>query len=233
MSYSYFSKITISPYPYPCSYRCNLGFKLTTETLAFRIIKLEGGNRCVSWMGPNDLGLNKEGGPGACTVLNESQRPNGACDVSWMGPNNRGLNKEAGLASDCVIGKAHFPIFEDPKGKGLLASCPSDVSPGFQQFDSRYGLVGESSRVAGRVLMSAMEDSVVDKWIEARRDTFEMLPNPITTQFSASTDSKPSRKADIYGFNSEVISVSVGMKASIRSSNNDDVQVLYRHPWVV
>ena len=82
-------------------------------------------------MGPNDRGLNNKGGPGACTILNKSQGPNGACNISWMRLNNRGLHKEVGPVFDSVIGKAHFPISEDPKGKGLLASCQSDVSLGF------------------------------------------------------------------------------------------------------
>ena len=86
--------------------------------------------------------------------------------------------------------------------------------------------MGESSRVAGRVSVSAMDASVADKWIEMKSDTSKMLPNSITTQSSTGTDSKPSRKANIHGFNSEVISISARMKASIKSSNNNDAQVL-------
>ncbi|KAF3973956.1 hypothetical protein CMV_002666 [Castanea mollissima] len=205
-------------------------YKLTTATLALRIFKLEGGKRCVSWMGPNDRGLNNEGGLGACIVLNESQGLDGACNVSWMGPNNRGLDKEAKPVSNSVIGKAHFTISKDPEGKGLSASCPSDVSLGF---DSRDRLVGESSRVVGRVSMGAMDDSMADKWIEMRRDMSKMLPDSIMTQSSAGIDSEPSIRVNIHGFNSEVISVLAGMEALIRSLNNDDAQVLYWHPWVV
>ena len=41
--------------------------------------------------------------------------------------------------------------------------------------------MGESSRVAGRVSVSAMDASVADKWIEMKSDTSKMLPNSITT----------------------------------------------------
>ena len=166
------------------------------------------------------VGLIMKVGPEACIVLNEFQGPDGACNVSWMRPNNRGLDKESGPVSNSVIGKAHFTISEseDPKGKGLSASCPSNVSSGF---NSRDRLAGESSRVVVRVLMGAMDDSVADKWIETRRDTSKIFLDFITTQSSAGFDSEPSLRADIHGFNSEVIS------ALIRSSNNDHAQVLY------
>lgn len=89
--------------------------------------------------------------------------------------------------------------------------------------------MGESSRVS----MGAMDDSMPNKWIETRHDTSKMLPDSITTQSSAGIDSEHSLRVDIHGFNSEVISVLARMEASIRSSNNDDAQVLYWHPWVV
>lgn len=95
-----------------------------------------------------------------------------------MGPNNHGLDKEARPVSNSVTGKAHFTISKDLEGKGFSTSCPLDVSLGF---DSRDKLVCESSRVAGRVSMGAMDDSMADKWIETRRDTSKMLPGSIMT----------------------------------------------------
>ena len=67
---------------------CAFNFKLTSETLALRIFKPEGGKCCVSWLKPINRGL------GASFVLNNSLKPN-----TSVGPNfGYGFGKEIILA---------------------------------------------------------------------------------------------------------------------------------------
>jgi len=123
---------------------CAFNFKLTSETLALRIFKPEGGKCCVSWLKPINRGL------GASFVLNNSLKPN-----TSVGPNfGYGFGKEIILAS------------KDLKGKGPLVSLSLGVSSKNQEFSLRERMTGESSRDAGRVLMGAHGVSTAETCME-------------------------------------------------------------------
>ena len=92
--------------------------------------------------------------------------------------------------------------------------------------------MGESSRDAGRASVGAPGVSVADTCTETRRSASEKLPNSVEDKFSSvDPDSKSSHKADNHGC--KVVSVLAAMEGPIRSLNNDNVQTLYQHPWVV
>ena len=159
-------------------------FKLTSETLALRIFKPEGGKCCVSWLKPINRGL------GASFVLNNSPKPN-----TSVGPNfGHGFGKEIILAS------------KDPKGKGPLVSLSLGVSSENQEFGSRERITGESSRDAGRVSVVAPSVLTAETCAEMRRNASEKLPDSNKDNFSSVDPSiKSSHKADTHAVRNPVV----------------------------